>query len=182
MTTRQTLIAHLTRYQTPFSDEQFFIRNFVDLLQHQHAFERTHLPGHITGSAWIINQSRDKVLLTHHAKLNKWLQPGGHADGNENVTEVATREAQEETGLKSLTLLETGIFDIDVHAIPARNDMPGHDHYDIRLLFQASSDENFTVTEESHALAWVSIDEVQRISENNQSMIRMCDKTKKLKV
>src|SRR5687768_14738782 len=100
MTDRQSLIASLTDYQTLYSEESAFREQFLELLQHPRCFHRDHLPGHITGSAWIIDDTGKFVLLTHHAKLNRWLQPGGHADGDENVVRVALRETEEETGLK----------------------------------------------------------------------------------
>ncbi|HYG03778.1 MAG TPA: NUDIX hydrolase [Chryseosolibacter sp.] len=181
MTTRSSLIAHLQGYQTTYADEHYFIRQFLALLQHPDSFQRTHLPGHVTGSAWVINEDRDRVLLTHHAKLNRWLQPGGHADGDENIISVASREALEETGLKSLRLFDENIFDIDVHLIPAHKEMSAHYHYDIRLLLEASSEEAFTVTEESHALAWIHLDEIETITEKNSSILRMRDKTRDLR-
>jgi 8-oxo-dGTP pyrophosphatase MutT (NUDIX family) len=176
-TNKESLIASIRSYHTAFADERFFIPRFLDLLKHQRAFFRDHLPGHITGSAWISDISSTKVLLTHHAKLNRWLQPGGHADGDENVVRVARREAIEETGLKSIKLLTENIFDIDIHTIPVRPDFPAHDHYDVRFLFTADASEKFTVTEESHDLAWVPLSEIASRTSNNLSMLRMAEKT-----
>src|SRR6187551_2058799 len=120
ITTREGLRNALQTYATPFEEEQKFSTQFQELLLHPRCFHRDHLPGHITGSAWIVDEKKEFVLLTHHAKLNRWLQPGGHADGDENVSGVALREAEEETGIKNFTLLNQGIFDIDIHTIPAR--------------------------------------------------------------
>ena len=119
---RDSLIVLLKKHRTHSDEEKVFIPKFLDLLDHPHAFLRTHLPGHITGSAWIIDPSKEFVLLTHHAKLNKWLEPGGHADGDEDVLNVALREAREETGLADLLLVQKEIFDIDipVHEIDGR--------------------------------------------------------------
>jgi 8-oxo-dGTP pyrophosphatase MutT (NUDIX family) len=124
----------------------------------------------------IVDESQGFVLLTHHAKLNRWLQPGGHADGDEDVIAVATREAHEETGLKSIELISPKILDIDIHSIPARKEFPMHDHYDIRFLFQASKSEPFIITEESHDLAWISVSDLPRVTDNNSSMLRMAKK------
>lgn len=161
---RQSLLQEITHYQTSFPAEARFITPFQQLLRHPDCFQRYHLPGHITGSAWIVNHSRSKVLLVHHAKLNRWLQPGGHADGEEDIINVALREAQEETGVKNFQLLSPTIFDVDIHPIPARPDFPAHDHYDIRFLFQADDADPLIVSEESHDVRWI---ELGRLAEFN---------------
>src|SRR5258706_12466368 len=99
MITRKTLVRDLQTYSTLFADKEIFKARFLTLLDHPRCFHRDHLPGHITASAWIVNEDFSKVLLILHAKLGRWLQPGGHADGDENVLSVASREAEEETGL-----------------------------------------------------------------------------------
>jgi len=173
---RQQLIATLQTYPSRDPDEIAFVPQFLELLRHADAYQRTHLPGHITGSAWIVDASKKFVLLTHHAKLNKWLQPGGHADGDENILNVALREVNEETGLHPLDTPQRHPFDIDIHPIPARQDFPEHLHYDVRFLFVVDKNEPLLLSEESHALAWVSLTEVAAISQNNRSMMRMVDK------
>jgi 8-oxo-dGTP pyrophosphatase MutT (NUDIX family) len=180
MLTREALLAELANYHSGYSEEQHFQSAFLKLLEHPRSYFRDHLPGHITGSAFIIDEEGKYTLLTHHAKLNRWLQPGGHADGDENIIGVATREAVEETGLARLQLLQPGVFDIDIHTIPARNDFPQHEHYDIRFLFRASRKETLLVTEESHDLAWKLLDELPVITDQNRSMLRMAEKVKKL--
>jgi 8-oxo-dGTP pyrophosphatase MutT (NUDIX family) len=116
-------------------------------------FDRSHLAGHFTGSAWLVSADGERVLLTHHRKLNAWLQLGGHADGDKDLARVALREAEEESGLGGL-VVETGIFDIDRHRIPARANEPEHWHYDVRYVVRATGSEAFVVGDESHALAW----------------------------
>ncbi|NBP70109.1 MAG: NUDIX domain-containing protein [Cytophagia bacterium] len=177
MTDRPSLILALQQYQTKYKEEMNFISSFLFLLQHQDAYQRTHLPGHITGSAWIVDRQREFVLLTHHAKLNKWLQPGGHADGDEHVLNVALREAEEETGVKHFKILHRNIFDLDIHPIPARKDFGAHDHYDIRFLLEADMNEPLVITEESHDLAWVPL---KKLSDYNDSpsLLRMAEKIK----
>lgn len=177
ITERSVLIKQIGAYQTIYEDENAFRREFINLLAHPRAFFRDHLPGHITASAWIVDVSRKFTLLTHHAKLNRWLQPGGHADGDEDVCRVALKEAREETGLSSLQVVTPQIFDLDIHLIPARNGFPAHDHYDIRFLLSADNSERFTVTAESHDLAWISFEELASKTENNVSIIRMAKKS-----
>ncbi len=175
ITTRAALLAALEEYTGFDVAERGFVAEFVKLLQHADAYQRTHLPAHLTGSAWIVDEAKQFVLLTHHAKLNKWLQPGGHADGDEDITAVATREVREETGLTSFKLLAP-LFDLDIHTIPSRSDFPEHLHFDVRVLLQARKDDVLMITEESHDLAWVPLEEVAQRSGGNSSMIRMAKK------
>lgn len=177
---RNQLLEELRVYRGYDDGEQSFVDRFIRLLRHPDAFLRTHLPGHITGSAWITNEVGTEVLLTHHAKLDKWLQPGGHADGDENVIRVAAKEAEEETGLTEIVLADDHIFDLDIHVIPERGDMPEHYHYDVRYLFRASKTLPLVVTAESHALSWVKLDDIDRMSNHNTSMLRMARKMARL--
>lgn len=168
----------LSRYDA-IGPEANFKKRFLDLLKHPQAYDRQHLPGHITGSAWVLNEARTKVLLVHHAKLNRWLQPGGHADGDQNVLAVALRELQEETGIGSPTLLVNGIFDIDIHTIPARKDFPVHDHYDVRFACVASELEPILVSEESHDVQWIDFIKLKNFT-SNESVLRMLYKSEQL--
>lgn len=133
-------------------------------------------PGHLTGSAWIVDASRERTLLTHHRKLEKWLQLGGHADGETDLLGVALREAREESGLRRLRAVSAEIFDVDRHWIPPRKNEPGHYHYDLRFLIEADPDEPLVVTSESKELAWVNVTEVARLNPE-ESMQRMVRKT-----
>ena len=135
-------------------------------------FERRHAVGHFTGSAFVVSADGERTLLMHHRKLGLWVQPGGHADGDPDLAAVALREAQEETGLRGLTL-EPGIFDLDRHAIPARRDEPEHFHYDVRFVVRAAAGEAFALNEESLALAWRAIGTVAADPQADASVRRM---------
>lgn len=111
----------------------------------------------------------------HHAKLNRWLQPGGHADGDENVLRVALKEAEEETGLRKLIVVQMGIFDIDVHRIPERKDFPAHDHYDVRYLLEADDQEAVIVSEESHDVRWIALSELEQYN-TERAILRLKEK------
>lgn len=168
----------LAQYEA--SEQELIFKNqFSELLKHPRAFHRDHLPGHITASAWVLNETHSKVLFIHHAKLNRWLQPGGHADGDENVLTVALRELEEETGIRSIQLRMNGIFDIDIHPIPARKDFVHHDHYDVRFAFMASETEPLLINEESYAVQWVPLHELEKFT-SSQSILRMAQKSKNL--
>jgi 8-oxo-dGTP pyrophosphatase MutT (NUDIX family) len=138
--------------------------------------ERALEVGHLTGSAWIVDASRERTLLTHHRKLDKWLQLGGHADGDLDLAAVALREAQEESGLTRLRLADTEIFDVDRHWIPERKGEPAHWHYDVRFLIEADAAESLVITRESKDLRWVTITQMAEFS-TEESMLRMARKT-----
>ena len=142
---------------------------------HADCCERTCVPGHFTGSAWVVSADGELALLLHHRKLGIWVQPGGHADGEGDLAAVALREAEEETGLQGLRV-EGGVFDLDRHAIPARGAEPGHFHYDVRFVVRAGADEAFTVNEESHALAWRPVAEIAADPHADESVRRMARK------
>ncbi|GGY22314.1 NUDIX hydrolase [Rhodanobacter panaciterrae] len=149
---------------------------FTDFLNsHSATFERAHSPGHFTGSAWLVSADSARVLLMHHRKLDRWLQPGGHADGDTDLARVALREAQEETGVIDLRI-EGGIFDIDRHRIPARAKEPEHWHYDVRYVLRAGADDRFVINEESRALAWRPVVDVAADSSFDASLRRMARK------
>ena len=151
------------------------MRAFVE--SHADCFERSLAVGHITGSAWIVDPARTKALLTHHRKLDMWLQLGGHADGEADVVAVAMREAREESGLASLEIVSDRIFDIDVHEIPARGEEPEHFHYDVRFLLRADPAEPVVVSDESHDVAWIELDQVVNLA-TDASVLRMVAKTR----
>jgi len=142
---------------------------------HADAFERSCVPGHYTGSAWLVSADGERVLLLHHRKLDRWLQPGGHADGDTDLARVALREAEEETGLADLAL-EPGIYDLDRHLIPARKQDPEHWHYDVRFVVRALGSERFTVSDESHALEWRPVADVAEDASADPSVRRMARK------
>ncbi|MEI6351055.1 MAG: NUDIX hydrolase [Verrucomicrobiota bacterium] len=125
-------------------------------------FYRHSFPGHFTGSALVLSFDGRRVLLHHHRKLDKWMQFGGHCDGEEDVLRVAQREAWEESGVEGLVVKSTEPFDIDIHEIPARSAIgePVHFHYDIRYLFAAPENATFTASEESKELRWFTLEEM----------------------
>lgn len=134
-------------------------------------------PGHVTGSAWIVSLDRTRTLLTHHHKLDKWLQLGGHADGDGDLTAVALREAREESGLARLRLVAREIFDLDRHWIPGRKGEPGHFHHDLRFMIEADPEQPLVISNESKDLAWVELARVTSLNAE-ESMARMVRKTR----
>lgn len=174
--TQPALDAALAAYGGSHSREADGVRLFEAFLASPGAlFERTHAVGHFTGSAWVVSADGMRTLLVHHRKLDRWLQPGGHADGDHDLARVALREAEEETGLRGL-VVEQAIFDLDRHLIPARPGEPAHWHYDVRYVVRATAGEDFIVSEESHALAWRAVVEVAADASIDASVRRMACK------
>lgn len=128
------------------------VLDFVD--RHPDALHRCCAAGHLTGSAVVVHPVHQRVVLLHHRKLDRWLQPGGHADGDGDLAGVALREAVEETGLGDLCVV-TPAIELDVHPIPARGGDPDHLHLDLRFLVLAGADTDPVVNHESHAVTWV---------------------------
>lgn len=142
-----------------------YIRAFV--ARQADPFDRRIPQAHLTGSAVVVAASGDRVLLLHHRKLHRWLQPGGHADpGETSGEEVALREAREETGILDLILHPTAPrpLDVDVHDIPPRGDEPAHQHLDLRYLVLAPDRAAAAhAMAESRELRWVRWDELDAL-------------------
>jgi 8-oxo-dGTP pyrophosphatase MutT (NUDIX family) len=142
---------------------------------HPDCLVRTCIPGHLTGSALVVNAGRTRTLLTLHRKLGRWLNPGGHADGDSDLPAVALREAREESGLPGVRLVSRRLLDFDRHWIPERKDEPGHFHYDFRFLCEADDREALGISEESVDLAWFDLGEVAALNPS-ESMRRLVGK------
>lgn len=147
--------------------------------QAEDCFHRSCFPSHFTGSALVVSADGSKALLHHHRKLDRWLQFGGHCDGDENVLRVAQREALEESGVEGLILASAKPFDLDIHAIPAKDGEPAHEHFDVRYVLIAPEDAQFSISEESHELRWVTPDEMLALPLST-GMQRLAHKWQKL--
>jgi 8-oxo-dGTP pyrophosphatase MutT (NUDIX family) len=172
---RQPLLQLLADYARRFPSESAVVERFREFVQAEpRCFDRNLFAGHVTGSAWVVNHARDAVLLTHHRKLGRWLQLGGHSDGNPDPLAVAMTEATEESGL-AVAPLSTSVFDLDVHEIPARGADPAHFHFDVRFALGVAGSEAFRVSAESLDLAWVPIARLADYTDE-ESMLRMARK------
>ncbi len=139
-------------------------------------FARDHwTPGHFTASAFVLSPDEADVLLIFHEKFRRWLQPGGHVEpGDTDIVAAARREIEEETGLSDIEALGDGLFDVDVHEIPARKGDPAHRHFDARVCFRARSRELVAGTD-ALAARWVPLEEVSAV-ESDDSVMRAVQK------
>lgn len=171
----------LQDYCSRYPDEATVVDQFRSVLSDPaRCFERDSFqPGHVTGSAWLVDDLGEHTLLTHHRKLDAWLQLGGHSDGDPDTSAVAKREAGEESGL-AVELITRDILDLDVHEIPARKADPAHFHFDVRFALISRSGRDYVVSDESHDLAWVPISQLQRFTAK-ESILRMARKWEALR-
>lgn len=173
---RKLLLNDLQKYLTGTfitPEQHAVVSQFCNFITtHEHCFHRSN-SGHITSGAWIVNADKTHALLTHHKKFNMWCQLGGHNDGDHDCKNVALKEAQEESGINNLVLLHPDIFDIDIHPIPGTCAF----HYDVRYLLQAPANAAYTVSAESHDLAWVPLDTIHEYT-TETSVLRMNKKAR----
>lgn len=180
---REPLLTLLARYREVHAGNpaEIAVVDRIDALVRGHVdcLLRTCQPGHITASTWIVSHDRERFLLTHHKKLNRWLQLGGHVDGQADIPEAALREAREESGLGAFQRFQTGgalvPLDVDIHGIPARAAEPAHDHHDIRFLLIAPARAEVIVSDESRALRWFPRAELHAVV-TEPGMLRMAAK------
>jgi len=206
MASRQELLSTLNFYQQTWctSRSAYQLRNesferdtlnlfFKFIRENPHCFNRSNIPGHVTGSALVLNPDLTRVLLTHHKKLGMWLQLGGHADGHPVTHEVAMTEAAEESGLNDLRFWgyegdlfgrpQSGVplpFDLDRHLIPTNSKDPEHFHYDVRYLVVAASEQLPVVSEESHDVRWFTFEQARAVTQE-ASMLRQFSKVEWIK-
>ncbi len=157
-------------------DEAARERVYALIAGHPSCFSRTRREGHVTASAWVIDEACLRAVLVRHRKLRRWLQPGGHADGDVDLVRVAQREIAEETGLRRVALGAETIFDVDVHEIPANDAEPAHLHYDVRFLFLAPAGARLVCSDESTQVAWFTREDIERL-DVDASVRRMVEKS-----
>jgi 8-oxo-dGTP pyrophosphatase MutT (NUDIX family) len=141
---------------------------------HPDALVRTCADGHFTGSAFVVDATAERALLLFHTKLQRWLQPGGHADGDHELAGVALREATEETGIEGLRVMVPAI-DVDVHEIPARGEMATHLHLDLRFVVVAPPGATVHGNHESEALRWSTPDELRALADE-PGLLRLAER------
>ncbi len=147
-------------------------RQFIEA--HQNCFDRELTHGHVTGSAWVMNPARTHTLMLHHRKLERWFQPGGHADGDPDILQVVLKETSEESGidLSHIKLLSDEIFDVDIHTIYPNAHDHRHEHFDIRFLLEIDDRLEIPGNNESHQIGWIPLHHVSHFN-NARSLYRM---------
>ncbi|MEO6595685.1 MAG: NUDIX hydrolase [Planctomycetota bacterium] len=180
---RRHLTELLVRYAAAWPAEVSVSERFLAFIgEHDDCLHRSCVPGHITASAWILSPDGNSALLTHHKKLGRWLQLGGHVDGEVLVEQAALREAIEESGMTEFEFVRWGRgplvpLDLDVHAIPARGREPLHEHWDVRFLLRAGPGQQIVRSDESNELRWVAAGELTQLTQE-ESVLRLARKAR----
>ncbi len=171
----------LAAYRSSYPEEQVYREKMLRFLDTcSDCFLRSCRVGHFTASAFLLNPEKTHALLLHHAKLDKWMQLGGHCDGDSDVLRVAIKEAQEESGIQKIRAIRPAVFDIDIHLIPPYKEEGAHYHFDIRFLLHAYETDQVIQNHESKALQWFEITG-KNLPENRASVDRMFEKIRKEK-
>lgn len=153
------------------------VTRMLDLLDvPRDVFARSHVdPGHFTASAFVLCPEGRRLLMVHHTKLGRWLQPGGHIEPTDvSLYAAAQREVSEETGVSELEPLGSGIFDVDIHLIPPSAREGAHSHFDVRYAFRART-ESLVAAAEVQAARWVELDAVRELNPE-ESVIRCVER------
>ncbi len=177
MTKRTHLQDLLRQYSANDRREELYKSRMEDLLRESKTpFSREHFsPGHFTASAFVLSPDQSSLLMIFHSKLHRWLQPGGHIESSDtDVIAAAMRELLEETGVAGGTVVGDGLFDLDIHTIPARKGDPDHSHFDLRILLVSDSLEIAADTDAVDA-KWVPLEDVSTI-ESDESVMRAVGK------
>jgi len=165
-----TLLERIEKYEPVNEQERIdkkVILNFIK--NHTDCFNRDNLIGHMTCSIWTVNKARTKTLMVYHNIYDSWSWIGGHADGIENLSEVAMRELQEETGVKHARLVSDEIFSIEVLPVSGHEKkgkyVPSHLHLNITYLAEADEEEVLLVNvDENKGVKWFTFEEVLKVS------------------
>ena len=160
------VVAHLESLD-PVDDQQSEVRGTMLAFAHAHpdALHRSCIEGHFTASALVVEEGSDRFIILFHAKLQKWLQPGGHVDGDANLAANALREASEETGMEGLRVLMPAI-DLDIHEVRPPQEQP-HLHLDVRFVVLAPAGSVPVGNHESESLRWVTLDDLPGLGADN---------------
>lgn len=169
-----TLLRSLEQHHAPDPQQESVRLAMIEFARtHPDALHRTCVDGHFTGSALVVEQGTGRVLLLFHTKLRRWLQPGGHTDGEATMAITALREASEETGIDGLRVLPAPI-DLDIHEVRPPSEPP-HLHHDVRFLVVAPAGSSPVGNHESESIRWVEVAELDEFDVDD-SVIRLVER------
>ena len=172
---KKPLEALLLAYHSASRQQEIVKHQMLDFLSNVNCFERGCQAGHFTASALLLDKYQQHALLMYHRKLNKWVQLGGHCDGQHDLLKVALKEASEESGIEGIVPVSDAIFDLDIHLIPENPREAEHFHYDVRFLLKVVSDELIRLNDEALDLRWFRND-LASLPTKAKSVTRLFDK------
>lgn len=164
-------ISNFIPYNEQEASDKESILNYIK--DFDNVFYRENGYGHFTSSAWVVNKERTKVLMIHHNIYNSWAWPGGHADGDDNLINVAMKEVKEETGVKNIKPISNNILAIDVIPvwghIKRGKYVSSHEHLNVTYLFECDENETLRIkADENAGVRWINIDEINDLVEDQQ--------------
>lgn len=159
----------ITAYCPGCEQEESDRRIMLELLETQrNLLTRDNRTAHFTASAWLVNESRTKVVLVYHNIYRSWSWTGGHADGEADLLQVARREAMEETGLRHIRTVSEDIFSLEILTVDGHikrgSYVPSHLHLNLTYLLEAEETEALAVKpDENSGVRWFSPEEALRV-------------------
>lgn len=172
MTLRHDALQTLSAWSAPTADQAELRQRYVDYLTgHVSGVLREDRPHHLTASTLVLSADRSAVLLTLHAKAQRWFQFGGHLEpGDGSLLAAATREATEESGLAGLALDPVPV-QLSDHEVPFCGD--GVHHFDVRFLAVAPAGAVHAVSAESLDVRWFPVDELPTTDPDMLELVRL---------
>jgi len=151
-------IALLTAWKAPNPGQDSLRHAVLAFLDaRDDACRRECVPGHVTASALVLDDSRRRTLLTLHPRLGRWVQLGGHCDDTDgDIVAAALREATEESGVADLRI-EPDLVAVHVHPVTCSLGVPTR-HLDLQFVVRAPTDAQIAISDESEDLRWWPVD------------------------
>lgn len=138
------------------------------MLQFMHSsnqvYSRENTIAHFSASSWLVNKDRSKVVMIYHNLYDSWAWTGGHADGEEDLLQVAIKEAKEETGLQKISVVSPEIFSIEMLTVDGHVKrgayVSSHLHMNITYLLEAEEDKELVIKpDENSGVTWFSLED-----------------------
>ena len=145
----------------PYNEQEEKDKEFLleCLREQKDIFSRKNRLAHMTASAWVVNEKRDKVLMAYHNIYNSWSWLGGHADGERDLLKVAMKEVREESGVKRLRPVSDSIYSLEVLTVDGHvkkgEYVSSHLHLNVTYLLEAKEEEELQVKDDENSnVAW----------------------------
>ncbi|MBD5460045.1 MAG: NUDIX hydrolase [Lachnospiraceae bacterium] len=164
-----SLLQEIKDYRPVNEQEACDKERMIQYMTHNaRCLEREDQTAHFTASAWTVNKERTKTLMVYHNIYDSWSWIGGHADGSEDLRQVALRELQEETGVRNAALVSGQIFSLEILTVDGHVKkgvyVPGHLHLNVTYLAEADEAETLIVNEaENQAVKWWSFEDALKV-------------------
>lgn len=163
---KEKLIAQILHYTPVNEQEETDKKTLLALLNHTEDISvRENLTMHLTASAWVVSPERKLVLMAYHKLYDSWAWLGGHADGDWNLCRVAEKEAREESGIETLTLISPEPVSLEILTVNGHEKkgeyVPCHLHLNLTFLFEAEPTQALRCKpDENSGVAWLDMDEL----------------------